>query len=555
MKTFLSLVASTLVLVSCGGAEPGAPSPSGAASDAEPQYGGELVYAMAAETYSLFPGRQPSSTAQDAWLYALEGLVEINEDNEIIPWLATEWEFSEDGRNTTFQLREGVRFHDRTPFNAEAVAFVFNEALAKDFIYVHMLEGLEQVTADDEFTVTFHFESPFAALLSNLSHRSMVIFSPTAYRENGEDWMATNLVGTGPFIQEELVRGEYLKYTKNDDYWQEGKPYLDRVTIRIVTDVSVRSAMLEAGEADRTVLINDFDIPRLRADPRVNVRVIPSTRQFYVVLNHTVPPLDVPDVRKAFNYAMDKEGIIRSVFAGTGALLSKAPVLTEGVVAFTDMRQPGDSTIYPYDPDRARALLEGAGFIDRDGDGVVEDVSGSPLALSLWSPRASAKSDEKVAQLVQSLLAEIGVDVAIRLWENSAFGSATNLGPEEAQYQMALLSWGIPTADPDEPMMMMTYSKAWKPMGANRMFYASDEVDRLTLLAHHEVDPVKRKEYVRLWMEELLEDAPIIFLPTLTLNLATRSYVHGDRILSIDQYPARFSWIDQEEMARQGVRR
>ena len=160
-----------------------------------------------------------------------------------------------------------------------------------------------------------------------------------------------------------------------------------------------------------------------------------------------------------------------------------------------------------------------------------------------------------MAQLVQSLLAEIGVDVSIRLWENSAFGSATNLGPEEAQYEMALLSWGIPTADPDEPMMMMTYSKAWKPMGANRMFYASDEVVRLTLLAHHEVDPVKRKEYVRLWMVELLEDAPIIFLPTLALNLATRSYVHGDRILSIDQYPARFAWIDQEEMARQGGRR
>ena len=507
MKTFVSLVSAALVLASCGGGEPGSSPAAVAGPDSAPQYGGELIYAMAAETYSLFPGRQPSSTAQDAWLYALEGLVEINEDNEIIPWLATGWEISEDGRSTSFHLQEGVRFHDGTSFNAEAVAFVFNEALAKDFIYVHMLEGLEEVTADDEFTVTFHFGTPFAALLSNLSYRSMVIFSPTAYRENGEDWMATNLVGTGPFIQEELVRGEYLKYRKNDDYWQEGKPYLDRVTIRIVPDVSVRSAMLEAGEADRTVLINDFDIPRLEADPRVNVRVIASTRQFYVVLNHTVAPLDDSDVRRAFNYAMDKEGIVGSVFAGTGALLSKAPVLSEGVVAFTDMRQPGDNTIFPYDPERARDLLESAGYVDRDGDGVVEDPSGVPLRLSLWSPRASAKSDDKVAQLVQNMLGEIGVEVAIRLWENSAFGSATNLGPEEAQYQMALLSWGIPTADPDEPMMMMTYSKAWKPAGANRMFYASEEVDRLTLLAHHEVDPVKRKEYVRLWMEELLRDA------------------------------------------------
>ncbi len=245
MDRLLPLIALGLLLTGCGATQPQDVPSTDPAADGEPQYGGELIYAMAAETYSLFPGRQPSSTAQDAWLYALEGLVEINEDNEIIPWLATSWEFSEDGRNTTFQLQEGVTFHDGTPFNAEAVAFVFYEALAKNFIYVHMLDGLEEVAADDRFTVTFHFEKPFAALLSNLSHRSMTIFSPTAYRENGEEWMATNIVGTGPFVQEELVRGEYLKYRKNDDYWQEGKPYLDRVTIRIVPDVSVRSAMLE----------------------------------------------------------------------------------------------------------------------------------------------------------------------------------------------------------------------------------------------------------------------------------------------------------------------
>ncbi len=555
MDRLLPFIALGLLLTGCNATQPQDVASTNPTPDGEPQYGGELIYAMAAETYSLFPGRQPSSTAHDAWLYAMEGLVEINEDNEIIPWLATAWEISDDGRKTTFTLRERVAFHDGTPFNAEAVAFVFNEALAKNFIYVHMLEGLEEVTVDDEFTVTFHFEKPFAALLSNLSHRSMVIFSPRAYRENGEEWMATNLIGTGPFIQDEQVRGEYLKFLKNDDYWQQGKPYLDRVTIRIVPDMSIRSAMLEAGEADRTVLINDFDIPRLRADPRINVRVIPSTRQYYVVLNHTVAPLDNPVVRRAFNYAMDKEGIVQSVFAGTGAFLSKAPVLSEGVVAFTDMRRPGEKTIFAYDPDRARELLGSAGFVDRDGDGVVEDGDGSPLRLSLWSPRASAKSDDKVAQLVQSMLSEVGVAVEIRFWENSAFGSATNLGPEDAQYEMALLSWGIPTADPDEPMMMMTYSKAWKPIGANRMFYASEEVDRLTLLAHHEVDPALRKEYVRLWMEELLEDAPIIFLPTLALNLGTRSYVHGDRILAIDQYPARFAWIDRAEMERQGVRR
>lgn len=553
MSRISLLLAVSWVASSCGAPE--APGRSGAAPSArsEPSYGGELIYALSGETYSLFPGRQPGSNAQDAWLYALEGLVEIDEDNEIRPWLATDWEFSEDGRDATFHLREGVTFHDGTPFDAEAVAFVFNEALAKRFVYVHLLEGLREVTADDAHTVTFRFEEPFAALLSNLSHRSLVIFSPTAYREHGEDWMAFNLVGTGPFRQDELVRGEYLTLTRNESYWQEGKPYLDRVTIRIVPEVSARTAMLEAGEIDRTIALNDFDVPRLMADERIRVRVVPSTRQFYVALNHTVAPLDDARVRRAFNYAVDKEGIVQSVFAGTGALLSKAPVLSEGVVAFADMREPGDATIFPYDPDRARRLLAEAGLVDRDGDGVVESADGAPLELTLFARRGATKGDDKIAQLLQSMLAEVGVTVEIRFWESSAFGAATNLGPDDAQYDMVLLSWGIPTADPDEPMMMMTYSKAWKPIGANRMFYASEEVDRLTVSAHHEVDPERRRELVRLWMEELLEDAPVVFLPTLSLTLATRTYVHGDRILGIDQYPARFAWIDADEMARQGV--
>ena len=112
-----------VALAACGETQPGGEPPRNEIP-AEPQYGGELIYALSGETYSLFPGRQPGSDAQDAWLYALEGLVEINEEHEIIPWLATSWEFSEDGRKATFRLRDGVSFHDGTPFNADAVAFV-----------------------------------------------------------------------------------------------------------------------------------------------------------------------------------------------------------------------------------------------------------------------------------------------------------------------------------------------------------------------------------------------------------------------------------------------
>jgi len=525
------------------------------AADPEPQYGGELIYAQAGEQFSLFPGRNLDSGAQDVWLYACEGLVELDEEAQIVPWLAKSWSVGDDGKVYTFELEEGVTFHDGTPFNADAVAFVFNEALAKEFIYANLLEGLEEVTADGEHTVSFHFEQPFAALLPNLAYKPLCIFSPTAYQEQGEEWMATNIVGTGPFIQDEFVKGEHIRFVKNPNYWQEGRPYLDAVKIINVPDMALRTAMLEKGEIDRTVTLNDFDLPRLEKDENIQIRVVPSTRQFYVVLNHMVHPFDNVNLRKAFNYAMDKVGIVSSVFADRGAVLSKAPTIAEGVYGFADMREPGEETIFPYDPERAKTFLKNAGYEDRDGNGVVEDPKGNELRLDLWTRRGGTKGDYQTAQLIQAFLGEIGVPVEITVMESAAFSSAVMVPPTEAEYDMALLSWGIPTADPDEPMMLFTYTKAWKPFGSNRMFYSSEEIDRLTALAHTETDQEKRKEYVKLWMEELLRDAPVIYLPTLTFNLGERTYLHGGRILGTDNYPARFAWIDQEEMTRQGVTR
>jgi ABC-type transport system substrate-binding protein len=525
------------------------------ASDAKPQYGGEMIYAQGGAKFTLFPGRNTDSGAQDVWLYAYENLVELNEKNEIIPWLAKSWTVSDDQKTVSFKLQEGVMFHDGTPFNAEAVAFVFNEAKSKKFLYISLLEGFVKAVADSEYTVSFHLDAPFAALLPNLAYRPLCIFSPKAYKEKGEQWLATHLVGTGPFVHKEYVKGEYVLFEKNPNYWQEGKPYLDRVRILVVPDTAVRTAMIEKGEVDRAISLNDFDLPRLEKDKDIQVRVSPSTRQYYVVLNHLVHPMDHVNVRKAFNYAIDKVGLVKAVFADRGAVLSKAPTISEGVYGFKDMREPGEETIFAYDPDRAKELLKNAGYEDRDKDGIVEDVKGTKLALKLWTRKGSTKGDHQVAQLIQTFFKEIGVEVNLTVMESASFSSAMKLGPTQAKYDMSLLSWGIPTADPDEPMMYMTYTKAWKPHGANRMFYSSEELDKLAILSHTETNEAKRKEHIVEWMKQLLRDVPVIYLPTLYLTLAERSYLHGGRILSVDNYPARFAWIDQEEMKRQGVDR
>ncbi len=525
------------------------------AQDAKPQYGGELVYAQAGEQFSLFPGRNLDSGAQDVWLYACENLVEMNEDGSVSPLLAKSWTVSTDRKKFIFELQQGVKFHDGSAFDAEAVAFVFNEAKAKKFIYSSILEGFEAAKAEGQHSVSMTFTSPFAALIPNLAYRPLCIFSPTAYRKNGEQWMATNIVGTGPFIQKEFSKGEHIRFVKNPDYWQKGKPYLDAVKIIVVPDPAVRSALLEKGEIDRTVRLNDFDLARLEKNKDVKIRVVPSTRQYYVALNHMVPALAHVNVRKAFNYAMDKAGIVKSVFADRGAILAKAPTLSEGVYGYADMRNPGEDTIFPFNLARAKELMKNAGYEDRNKDGIVEDVKGAKLSLNLFTRRGGTQGDFQVAQLIQTFLKDLGVEVRIQVLESAAFGDAIKLGPTDAKYDMALLSWGIPTADPDEPMMLFTLTQAWKPVGANRMFYSSEEVDRLSMLAHSEIDDAKRKGYVKQWMGELLRDAPVVYLPVLALNLGSRSYLHGDRILSVDNYPAPFAWLDKDEMKKQNIRR
>jgi len=525
------------------------------AQDAKPQMGGELIYAQAGEQFSLFPGRNLDSGAQDVWLYACENLVEMKEDGTIAPWLAKSWTVSQDRKKYTFQLEQGVKFHDGSPFNAEAVAFVYNEAKAKKFIYSSILEGFETAKAESENEVSMTFSSPFAALIPNLAYRPLCIFSPTAYKTKGEQWMATNIVGTGPFIQKEFVKGEHIRFVKNPDYWQKGKPYLDSVKIIVVADPAIRSAMLEKGEIDRTVRLNDFDLARLEKNKDVKIRVVPSTRQYYIALNHMVPAFANVNVRKAFNYAMDKTGIVKSVFADRGAVLAKAPTLSPGVYGYTEMTNPGEDTIFPFNLARAKELMKNGGYEDRNKDGIVEDVKGNKLSLNLFTRRGGTQGDFQVAQLIQTFLKDLGVEVRIQVLESAAFGDAIKLGPAEAKYDMALLSWGIPTADPDEPMMLFTLTQAWKPVGSNRMFYSSEEVDRLSMLAHSEVDDAKRKGYVKQWMSELLRDAPVVYLPVLALNLGSRTYLRDDRILSVDNYPAPFAWFDKDEMKKQNIRR
>lgn len=513
---------------------------------ADPQYGGTLRFAVDNEPRSLFPANMTGANEGDMFRYAYEGLVQFDENGQIVPELATVWDISEDGMVYTFYLQEGVRFHDGTPFNAEAVKFVFEESIEKTYLIAAFLLGLQNIDVIDEYTVQLEYEEPLAAVMSNLAYFSMAMWSPTAYREQGEDWMVTNCVGTGPFKLAAWEHGDYLLFEKNDDYWQEGLPYLDAVRIQIVPEPANRVMMLQAGQVDRIMGILPQYVLALEADPDIRVRYASETNQTYLAFNTTVHPFDNPLVRRAIAYALDKQGMIDALL-GDFAELPKAPMCTIGMVGCSDVTEEGADTIHPYDPALATKLLRFAGFDDRDGDGILEDPKGNDFKLTLWLPNERLMQITSVGQYVQQNLQEIGIDTKLRLWEYGAMSGMVGVGPEEAQYQAFLRGWGSPTNDVDEIMMNLFNSRSWRPIGSNRMFYGNVEVDRLTELSHLETDPATRTEIVAQVLRIIVEEAPIFPLFSTTKVIAEATYVQNSQVLPIyGQKPARFAWLDKD---------
>jgi len=528
----------------------------GAFGEAEPQYGGELVYAYPGEARSLFPGTVWGWLEMEIWANCLETLVQRNAEGELVPYLAKSWDFSEDGLQCTFNLREGIQYADGSPFNAEAVEFVYSEALRVPFGSVSMLSGVNKIEATDEYTVVFHFDKPLASFIANMSCSSLSLWSPALYQEHGKDYMDTHLLGTGPFMLDEWVHGEYIRLVKNENYWQDGLPYLDAIKYVIVPDESVRIMMLEAGEADRTINVNDFELERLDAAADITVRTIPSARQYYIIINNVVHPLDNANVRRALNYAVSKKGIVQTVFAGVGAAVPRAPILSENVAFFTDMTKPGEDCLYEQDLDMAARYFALAGFEDRDGNGILEDPYGEELTLKLWGEEGHYKGDVKLFEALGQMLSNAGVKVETQILEHATYSAKFRLEPERAEYDLGVLAWGIPTLDPDEVALNLFYSYLDLPRpGINRMFYGNPEVDALAMEQHYAIDPVERQALLDQWAAQVVEDAPVIFMPTLSLNLVTRTYLHNDEIRSNEAFPHAFAWLDQEEMARQGVSR
>ena len=451
-----------------------------------------LTIAIGAEPEALDPVNMTSAPAATVGEHAVERLIYMEEDGELTPMLATEWESNEAGDVWTFQIREGVTFHDGEPLNAEAVKANLDRFIDPDVgaAYAFLLGDVESIEATGEYELTINLEDSFAPILSHLSHSFIGIISPASFEDLSPDETTDAAVGTGPYELVEWNRGDSITMVRNDDYWGDA-PEIENLVFNFIPEDSARMVALETGEADAVMRVPPQDADRLDADPDINVVYETSVRTIYLGFNYQEEPFDDQRVRQAFNYAVDKEAIVDSILDGN-AFVADAPIV-DAVFGHTSAGP------YEYDPERARDLLAEAGY--EDG-----------LEVTLHHPTGRYLLDATIAEAVQSMLAEVGVDLTLETREWGSLLDFLAQPVDEAEYRMFMLGWGTVTLDADYGLYALLHTNQWNPDGNNRGFYENEDVDALLDQARVETDPATREELYGEAINLIWDDAPWLFL-------------------------------------------
>jgi peptide/nickel transport system substrate-binding protein len=503
-----------LVLSSIGlGALGATRATSVARSAARRQEGGRIVYGYGAEAVNLDPGNAIDRPSFDVMQNIYDGLVEIDGSGAIQPALATDWTISEDNLSWTFTLREGVSFHDGTPFNAEAVTAQFTRILdpANELATLGQWEPiLTEVTANGDYEVTFTTKVPAGGLLNLLASGYGGIPSPEAVAASGADF-SRNPVGTGPFVFDSWEQGQTVTLRRNDGYWG-GAPAIEELEFRLITEDSSRILALEAGDVDVIANVSAQNIPLLRDNPDLVVVQQPTYRLFYWAFNNTKPAFADRRVRQGMNYLVDRETLVETVLQGVG-LPADAPI-PPTVAGYAPIGT------YTYDVEKGKALLEDGGF-PADWEGVAYITDGRYYM------------DRQVGEAIQGMLNEAGVNVRVEVLEWGAFIDAVWIAEAESEAAQArdFAQTAFGTADPGQTFRSTLFSTYWPTTGYNEALFADPEVDAAIEAIEQAVSEEDRNAATAELSARIFDAAPWIFSHFEQQVIGHRAAVDGIEVL------------------------
>ena len=502
----LSVAAPTL-LVSVGSAAPSrrAVTP------------GVLVVGLVAEPTSLDPGQLTDINSMKLLGALYDTLLRFKPNSfDLEPSLATSWDMSPDGLVYTLKLRPGVKFHDGTDFNADAVKFTYDRLLDPNHPFADTgpfpfapgyFGSIAETTVVDPLTVQFRLKRQDAGLLDAFTLNTGRIVSPQGVMTSRKDF-AQNPVGSGPFKFVAWDHNVRITLEANPNYW-DGAPALQQMIFRPLADEQTRITEFLSGGVDVIFDVPPDNIDQVKSTPGAVFLDQPGPHVWWITLNTKKPPFDNVLVRQAANYAVNKDALTLNILNGTGTP-SVGPIPPAISWAYT-----GDVTQYNYDPDRARALLQDSGVL-------------MPINVTFWVTESGSgmQSPKTMGTAIQADLAAVGINAQIQTFEWGAYLNkyGAGLGDEAG---MAELSWMFDSGDPAHMLPNNVYGPACSPKGFNGGCYQNSQVDTLLDSALQVYDRDQRGAIYKQNQKIVADDAPWIFVDNQIQNAATSSRVSG----------------------------
>lgn len=502
-------------------------------------YGNELIIGMESEADVLDPHRAGGWVTMRINYQMFEPLIgeDLSKSSEeaavpeLIPVLAESWEVSEDGKVYTFHLREGVKFHDGTPFNAEAVDFNIKRLTNENFEYFDKIGSsrtfrtwkfFDKSEVVDEYTLNIHLNSPFSEFPRMLAQiNSLQIVSPESIITGGNDSVGEKPVGTGPFKFSDRNRGENITLVKNEDYWGK-KAKLDTVIFRPMSDPASRVLALQNDEVDIIAVPPPDAIENLE-EKGFDILSGTPPHVWYLTFNFDNEYMQDQRVRQAINYAIDREGIANQLLKGT---VSPAyTIQSPGSVNFDSSRK-----WYEYDPEKAKELLAKAGLEDGFNMILQTSVDGSGQLMPV-----------DIAEWIQRDLKKVGIDVTLDTQEWITYFSGYSDGMDSS------IGMNQMSAGRTSPffLSMVAHSDFVAPGGFNSGKYASAGTDELLDRASTAKSEAEALEMWKKAEEKIMTDAAFAPIVHDTAPYVVNKRVKGFVVPSEEWYTLAPVWIDQ----------
>ncbi len=486
------LAAALLVVGACGGGQSGQQNASG-----PPKSGGSLTFGLRADFLSLDPVKVNNDSDTSVGYGIYDPLIErVGSKGELGPSLADSWTPSADLKTWTFKLHQGVKFHDGTPFNADAVVFNIQRHMDPKNASLSLSDAflIQSVTASDDSTVVFVLKSGWVDFPQIFTAAIGLMASPTAVKSSGADY-GKHPVGTGPFVFKEWVTGDHVTATKNKSYWKKGLPYLDSVSWRPIPDQDAKYAALKAGQIDVLQVPRADDVVKAEKDSKLKVAHYEGNGGTFIMFNTQVPPFNDVNARLAVSYATNRQEITHQIGK------DKYPPATGPFPAGSDWATSG-VTEPNFDVDKAKAALQ---------------AYGKPLSFSFNI--VSDPITREYGQVLQAQWQKAGINADLNQMDQAtliqaAFGH---------KFQLQIFQYGD-WWDPDRAFFNTFISKG---SITNFTLYSNPAVDAALVQGRTTTDQATRKQDYAALQQALGKDQPYTWLHYNTQYMILNPRVQG----------------------------